>query len=233
VALVDGNGNRTGRVPTDDGFEIVDEIPGAFYSGALDHEFVLAPGDGDYGTLITGTGEGTATVVQSQATTDGSVPRLERAWFQDITVTDRTVLSGALEQRSLQLNAEGGSRTVQADLAETVDFEAVVGNGERPTPVAEPVTQEATPTDRERETGTPESASAGDGQGASAGSSTDDGLDSDGSSTTSIDGPGDGGTDTGASPLSGQNGLIAAGATGVVGTLAAVGGWLKLRDDDS
>lgn len=101
IALEDEDGRITGRIREGGEDVIRDEIPGAQYSGATRHEFVLAPA-GDYRIVVDGQEEGTATVVVDQI--DAGTVQTDA--YRDVDVTESVRIERSLDDEELSIDRE-------------------------------------------------------------------------------------------------------------------------------
>lgn len=142
--VTDSQGQRCGRRPSEYGFEVFDEISDGFYSGPLDDEFVLVP-QGEYEMEIFGTGSGKATI-QIETAVDGD--KIRQHQYQDIPVTESTVISHNGDSASLTVSSDGqDDRTVDPSETTVNAVEAYL---------EEAVTKHELPTNQ------PESSNSGD-----------------------------------------------------------------------
>jgi|GEM_PF-3587447 len=123
VSVERDDGRRSGRVATGGGLETVEEIPGSFYSGPLDHEFLLVPEGGSHTVRVHGTDSGVATIVKTRAVVRDGNPQLELRVFYDVPVDPGTTLVGPLASDVLERSNTDGESRISADETMTVDFE--------------------------------------------------------------------------------------------------------------
>lgn len=116
VAIEDDQGRVTGRIREDNEYIVRNEIPGALYSGALRHEFVLAP-EGDHRVIVNGQEKGEATVVIDRIEAE----QIHSTVYQDVNVDSETRIQGEIEGQTMLVengDEEGSSEELSPDVSQ-------------------------------------------------------------------------------------------------------------------
>ena len=119
VAVEDSEGRVTGRIYEDGDYVVRDEIPDAVYSGAIRHEFVLAPEAADH-LIVDGQADGEATVVTDVI--DGG--DVQTDVYESIAVDESTRVDGTTGGDSLTLYPDRGADATEEITPETTHQQA-------------------------------------------------------------------------------------------------------------